>query len=113
MHCSGYYNGSTVMGAYSEATQTNAFPGFHGYICENQQICLERPENNPDYGFANYDTIFNAFLNVYTFVSLELWTDLLYQNMDGDSVVVALFYCLGVYVISFVLTFFIFGKLER
>lgn len=111
LYCSGYYNGTQVTGAYNPSTNTYSNPGYKGYLCESGQVCLEITENNPDYGFVNYDTIYYAFLSVYTTVSLELWTELMYNNMDGDSAVVALYYCLSVYVISFIMLFLIFGKL--
>lgn len=112
LYCSGYYNGSTVVGAYNPITGSHSYQGRAGYYCSNGQVCLELDDHNPNYGFVNFDTIYYAILNVYTFVSLELWTDLMYQNMDGDSKVSALYYCLGVYVISFILIFLIFGKPE-
>ncbi|KAI8140598.1 Ion transport protein-domain-containing protein [Fennellomyces sp. T-0311] len=108
-YCSGYYNGSDVLGAYNVHTGVHSYPGYNGYICTNNQICLEDPSNNPDYGFANYDTIYFALLAVYTSASLELWTELMYINQDADSDVAALFYCLLVYVVSFLLIFLIFA----
>jgi hypothetical protein len=110
LYCSGYMNGTTVTGAYNVQTGGSSYPGYHGYLCETGQICMEDPQNNPNFGFVNYDNIFFSFLSVYTFVSLELWTDLMYQTQDSDSTVAALYYCLGVYIIAFVLTFLLFGK---
>lgn len=99
-----------MTGAYNIDTQEIVYPGVHGYICAVGQICMENSANNPNFGFVNYDTIFSSFLSVYTFVSLELWTDLMYQTQDADSHVAALYYCLGVYIIAFVLTFLLFGN---
>lgn len=109
-YCSGYMNGSTASGAYNIETGETNYPGYHGFICSTGQICMENPVNNPQNGFVNYDNIFSSFLSVYSFVSLELWTDLMYQTQDADSTVAALYYCLGVYIIAFVLTFLLFGK---
>ncbi|KAL9549481.1 hypothetical protein PS6_006058 [Mucor atramentarius] len=109
LYCSGYRNDTTVVGAYNVETGESSYPGYHGYLCAAGQICIEDPINNPNYGFVNFDTIFFSFLNVYTFVSLELWTDLMYQTQEADSTVAALYYCLGVYIIAFVLTFLLFA----
>ena len=98
------------MGAFNVKTQAHSYPGYGGYICTNNQICLEDQANNPDFGFVNYDNILYASLAVYTAMSLELWTEIMYQNQDADSNGAALFYCLVVYVISFLLIFLIFGK---
>ncbi|CAO3641997.1 unnamed protein product [Mucor hiemalis] len=108
-YCSGYMNGTTITGAYNLASGETSYPGYHGNICPSGQICIEDPNNNPEYGFVNFDNIFFSFLNVFTFVSLELWTDLMYQTQDADSTVAALYYCLGVYIIAFVLTFLLFA----
>ncbi|KAF7722394.1 calcium channel protein [Apophysomyces ossiformis] len=109
LYCSGFYNGTSVVGPYNPAKDVYKYPGYNGYICSHGQICMEKPENNPNFGFVNFDTIFYAFLNCYTFVSLELWTEIMYQAQDADSTVAALYFCLGVYVISFVLTFLLFA----
>ncbi|KAI9495474.1 Ion transport protein-domain-containing protein [Zychaea mexicana] len=109
LYCSGYYNESTVMGAYNVETGVHSYPGFNGYLCRSGQICVEDQDNNPNFGFVNYDTIYFALLSVYTTMSLELWTELMYQNQDADSNVSVLFYCLVVYVISFLLIFLIFA----
>ncbi|KAG0747200.1 hypothetical protein G6F57_006621 [Rhizopus arrhizus] len=103
--CTGYFNGTSIVGPYNIQTGTRDFAARYGYVCNLGQICIEDPANNPQSGFVNYDNIFFSFLSVYTFVSLELWTDLMYQTQDADSTIAALYYCLGVYIISFILTF--------
>ncbi|RCH90012.1 calcium channel protein, partial [Rhizopus stolonifer] len=108
-YCSGYLNNSVIVGAYNPETQETSYPGYHGYICAAGQTCLEYSGNNPSSGYVNYDTIFTSLLSVYTFVSLELWTDMMYISQDADSTVSALYYCLGVYIVAFVLTFLLFA----
>jgi hypothetical protein len=107
--CTGYFNGTSIIGPYNIQTGTRDFAARYGYVCNLGQICIEDPANNPQSGFVNYDNIFFSFLSVYTFVSLELWTDLMYQTQDADSNIAALYYCLGVYIISFILTFLLLG----
>ncbi|KAI8378320.1 Ion transport protein-domain-containing protein [Blakeslea trispora] len=109
VYCSGYFDGSVIVGAYNPETGKTSYPGYHGTICSVGQICMEHSDNNPNSGFVNYDTIFSSFLSVYTFVSMEQWTDLMYISQDADSTVSALYYCLGVYIIGFVLTFLLFA----
>lgn len=111
VYCSGYMNeAKRIIGPFDIHTGETGYPGLHGIICPVGQMCIEDPANNPNYGFVNYDTIFHSFLSVYTTVSLELWTDLLYQTQEAESAVAALYYCLAVYIISFVLSFLLFGK---
>ncbi|KAI8378680.1 Ion transport protein-domain-containing protein [Choanephora cucurbitarum] len=108
-YCSGYVDNSVIVGAYNPETKETSFPGYHGHICNAGQICMEYSVNNPNNGIVNYDTIFSSLLSVYTFVSMELWTDMMYITQDADSTVAALYYCLGVYIIGFVLTFLLFA----
>jgi hypothetical protein len=108
--CSGYYNGTTLLGPQSFELSSTDYPSSLGYLCKHGQICIEDSGNNPHYGYVNFDNIFSAFLNVFTFVSLELWTDQMYQTQEGSSSVAALYYCLGVYIVAFILTFLLFGN---
>ena len=98
------------MGAYNPDIDSHSYAGSGGYICRNDQICMENQDNNPDFGFVNFDTIYFALLAVFSSMSLELWTELMSQNMDADSKAAAVFYCLVAYVLSFILIFMIFGK---
>ncbi|KAI8093916.1 Ion transport protein-domain-containing protein [Halteromyces radiatus] len=105
MYCSGYYNGTTIVGPFDITIQANTYPGYQGLICPHGQQCIADPSNNPNNGYMNYDMIFSALLNVYTFVSMELWTDMMYLTQDADSRLAALFYCIGVYIIGFILIY--------
>ncbi|ORX56168.1 hypothetical protein DM01DRAFT_1303553 [Hesseltinella vesiculosa] len=104
-YCSGYYNGTDILGPYDLATESNTYPGLHGHLCKSGQVCLVDTSTIPHDGYENFDTIYYAFLNVYTFVSLELWTDMMYIAQDADSRVAALYFCIGAYVIGFILVF--------
>ncbi|KAI8064552.1 Ion transport protein-domain-containing protein, partial [Gongronella butleri] len=103
--CSGYYNGTDVVGPFDIVLQKNGFAGRQGRICQSGQMCIANTALNPDDGYMNYDMIFAAFLNVYTFVSMELWTDMMYIAMDADSRLAALYFCLGIYIIGFILVY--------
>ncbi|KAI9029793.1 Ion transport protein-domain-containing protein [Phycomyces nitens] len=108
-YCSGFYNGSDIIGPYNVIKENYDFPSTQGYLCKSGQICIEDPVNNPNFGFVNYDTIFYSFLSIYTVQTLEGWTPMLYQNQDGDSDAVAVYYCICVYVLSFLVTFLVFA----
>ncbi|KAL0076809.1 Ion transport protein-domain-containing protein [Phycomyces blakesleeanus] len=108
-YCSGFYNGTELIGPYNVIRETYGFPGPQGNICKSGQICIEDPINNPNFGFVNYDTIFYSFLSIYTVQTLEGWTPMMYQNQDGDSNAVAVYYCICVYVLSFLVTFLVFA----
>ncbi|KAI8977429.1 Ion transport protein-domain-containing protein [Mycotypha africana] len=109
LYCAGYYNNTLITGPYNIRTGDNEAPGTYGYICRDGQVCIQDPANNPEYGFVNFDNFFNSFLSVYTTMSLELWTDLMYQTQEGESSISALYYCLVVYIVAFVLSFLLFA----
>ncbi|CAO3588343.1 unnamed protein product [Absidia cylindrospora] len=103
MFCSGYYAANdTIIGPFDVTIQANTYPGYQGLLCPRSQQCIADPSTNT---YMNFDMIFSAFLNVYTFVSMELWTDMMYITQDADSRLAALFYCLGVYIIGFILIY--------
>ncbi|KAI7871731.1 Ion transport protein-domain-containing protein [Spinellus fusiger] len=109
LYCSGFYNGTSVVGPYNKVQDDYGYPGRQGYLCATGQMCIEDPPNNPFDGFVNYDNIFSAFFNTFTFQTLEGWTPTMYQNQDSESNSVAIYYCLGVYIMSFLITFLLFA----
>ena len=63
-----------------------------GAICDPGQFCSlsdpisGMPNNNPNYGFVNFDTFPSATLTIFTMITLEGWTDVMYMIMDSFSV---------------------------
>ena len=45
--------------------------------CPDGYTCKER--ENPNFGLSNYDNIFMALLTTFEVISLEQWTDMMYQ----------------------------------
>ncbi|KAI8343217.1 Ion transport protein-domain-containing protein [Chlamydoabsidia padenii] len=75
-----------------------------GYTCQLGQACIQSAGNQPGWTHINYDNIFYSMLNVFTVVSTENWTDLMYMSQDSVSTLASsLFYCICLYLMTFIL----------
>jgi hypothetical protein len=101
--CSGYYNGTDLVGIYLQELDIYDYPRADGYICPDGLVCLQVTGSNPEYGFLNMDNLYFSLLNLFTVVSLEGWTDMMYDAQDGESSSSAAFFCLAVYILSFIM----------
>jgi hypothetical protein len=82
-----------------------------GYTCQVGQACVQSATNQPGWTHINYDNIFYSMLNVFTVVSTENWTDLMYMSQDSVSTLAAsLFYCFCLYLMTFILVPMFIGK---
>eukprot|EP00899_Mesostigma_viride_P006366 jgi/Mesvir1/15730/Mv03304-RA.1 len=68
-----------------ESVCTNTSRPWPGNMCDATQglVCL--PYQNPNYGITSFDDFIKASVAIYQVISLEGWTDLMYQCMDGTS----------------------------
>lgn len=55
-----------------------AFPSDNGFHCGNGMICKEEWEG-PNFGITNFDNFGLAMLTVFQCITLEGWTDVLYD----------------------------------
>lgn len=111
--CSGYYNGSDVVGIYVQELDVYDYPRPDGYICPSGLVCLQVTGTNPHYGFLNMDNLYFSLLNLFTIMSLEGWTDMMYDAQDGESSSSAAFFCLAVYILSFIMIPLFIGKFRK
>lgn len=58
---------------------------------------------NPNYGLTNFDTIFYSLINVFICITLEGWTEVMYQLVDAFSIFVILYFVLLVFIGGFFL----------
>jgi hypothetical protein len=99
--CSGYYEGTDLIGIYVQETDVNDYPRPDGYICPAGLVCRQVSGSNPSYGFLNMDNLYFSLLNLFTVMSLEGWTGMMYDAQDGESTTAAAFFCFAVYILSF------------
>ncbi|KAI9317892.1 Ion transport protein-domain-containing protein [Dichotomocladium elegans] len=75
-----------------------------GFICQIGQICVQSAMNRPGYGYMNYKNFLYAMLNVFTVISTEGWTDLMYLSQDSISGTVGgIYYCFVIYLMTFIM----------
>ncbi|RKP26695.1 Ion transport protein-domain-containing protein [Syncephalis pseudoplumigaleata] len=73
-----------------------------GYTCPVSQVCRDTDEN-PFYGYLGYDHIFLATLTIIASVSTEGWTDTMYWTMDAEYGLAALYYCILIITMTFII----------
>ncbi|KAG0272810.1 calcium channel protein [Linnemannia exigua] len=106
MLCGGYYLNGTVMGIINYIGQgdgDDSSPRASGLICQQGQVCMQFPDYNPGFGLISFDNIFLSLLTIFTISSMEGWTDVEYWVMDGDSRWAALFFCVSIFLMSFLM----------
>lgn len=104
--CGGYYSNGTIMGIFNYVGQgdgDDSSPRRQGKICPEGQICVQYPDYNPSYGLVSFDNIFYSLLTVFTISSMEGWTDVEYWVMNGDSRWAAIFFCVAIFIMSFLM----------
>ncbi|KAF9099060.1 calcium channel protein [Mortierella sp. AD031] len=106
MVCGGYYSNGTIKGILNYIGQgdgDDSSPRTSAMICQEGQVCVQFPDYNPGYGLISFDNIFFSLLTVFTISSMEGWTDVEYWVMDGDSRWAAIFFCVTIFLMSFLM----------
>ena len=83
--------------------------GTGGYVCPPEFACVSLADN-PNWGFDNFDNFGYAFLVIFQVTSLEGWTGILYNVMDGGAAVIfAIIYFLFLifFMVFLILNFFV------
>lgn len=97
--CGGYINGSGVQ-PYIPLNPTPGMPesiakGFH---CPIGSLCIEG--TNPFNDTQSFDNIFNSLELVFVIMSSNTWSNLLYTIADSDYLVGALYFAVGILILS-------------
>ncbi|KAF9154776.1 calcium channel protein [Linnemannia schmuckeri] len=106
MLCGGYYHNGTILGIINYIGQgdgDDSSPRTSGMICQEGQVCMQFPDYNPGFGMISFDNIFLSLLTTFTISSMEGWTDVEYWVMDGDSKWAAIFFCVSIFLMSFLM----------
>ncbi|KAI8147435.1 Ion transport protein-domain-containing protein [Fennellomyces sp. T-0311] len=78
--------------------------GSDGFVCKQGQICVQSVVNQPGWGYISYHNIFYTMMNVFTVISTEGWTDLMYLSEDSVSnTAAAIYYCFCIYLMTFIM----------
>lgn len=85
-------------------------PRLSAMICPEGQTCVQFPDGNPASGLVSFDNIFYSLLTVFTISSMEGWTDVEYWVMSGDSRWAAIFFCIAIFLMAFLMIPLFIGK---
>lgn len=71
-----------------------------GYICPYGQLCMEQ-EVNPNNNVQSFDNVFTSLLQVSIVISLNGWSDTMYDMIDADYYTACIFFIFGIILLNF------------
>ncbi|KAH8553006.1 Ion transport protein-domain-containing protein [Umbelopsis sp. PMI_123] len=109
LFCSGYYYENPLdgsihrQGPYDIVTQAFLQRGT-GFFCKVGQFCVQEKSLAPEWTYLSFFNIYYAMLNVFTVISIEDWSYMMYDTQDGTSTIGSpVFFCLCVYFMTFIM----------
>jgi hypothetical protein len=97
--CGGYLDtatGDQMPWVYADGTVSDFRP--KGYLCPPGSICVEG--TNPYNGTMSFDNIYQSLELVFVIMSSNTFTDILYRTTDSDYLAAALFFAIGLVIMS-------------
>ena len=70
-----------------------------GYLCPAQSYCVS--DQNPFNGTVSFDNIFQSLELVFVIITSNTFTDLMYYITDSDYLIAALYFALGLVILTF------------
>lgn len=116
MFCTGYYEQNVNDGSISRlgiySIHANSFlPTFNGNICPVGQFCIQDEPLTPEWTYLSFRNIYYAMVNVFTVISIEDWSYMMYMSQDATSTIGApIFYIFCVYFMTFIMVPLFVGK---
>ncbi|KAI8062730.1 Ion transport protein-domain-containing protein [Gongronella butleri] len=104
--CNGYFVDGAVVTRVYDVDTGQFVPGGapDGFACQMGQLCVQSAAYVPFWSYLSFENIYFAVLNVFTVISTEGWTDMLYMSQDAvSSSAAAVFYCLCIYLMTLIL----------
>lgn len=93
-------NQSQVVGHYQYHGTGPTSMDPKGYICPYGQLCMEQ-RYNPYNNVQSFDDIFHSLLQVAVVVSLNGWSNTMYDMVDADYYTAVLFFIVGIILLNF------------
>lgn len=97
--CGGYLNATGGPMPWLRGDGSTGAPEAKGYLCPINSLCVEN-ELNPYNGTASFDNIAQSMELVFVIISSNTWSDLMYYLVDSDYLIAALFFAVGIVVLS-------------
>ncbi|KAL1923072.1 uncharacterized protein VTP21DRAFT_9448 [Calcarisporiella thermophila] len=102
--CGGYWNNTSLFGVYgNNGPEPFDVTRMGSYICPQGQVCISIPNHNPKKDTLSYANVFYSFVTAFVVSSMELWTDVMYMVMDGDSLLDPIYFVLEVFILAMVM----------
>lgn len=99
--CGGYLDnvtGKEMPWLDSSGIPAGETPRAKGYICPQGSLCIEG--TNPYNGTLSFDNIVQSLEAVFVIMSSNTFSDLLYYTTDSDYLAAALFFAIGLVILS-------------
>ncbi|KAK5945754.1 calcium channel protein [Knufia obscura] len=98
--CGGYLNATGGPMPWLKADGSpNGQTEAKGYLCPINSLCVEN-ELNPYNGTVSFDNIAQSMELVFVIISSNTWSDLMYYLVDSDYLISALYFAVGIVVLS-------------
>ena len=70
-------------------------------MLQNLPTATDNPMNQPliNYGITNFDTIFSGLFTIFQMVTLEGWSEIMYNLMDCSTPWLAVFMCVSLVIL--------------
>eukprot|EP00899_Mesostigma_viride_P006469 jgi/Mesvir1/15823/Mv03377-RA.1 len=81
-HGSAKYPGYAMAG---DRVCTNRTLPWPGNVCDKERGAVCFDVENPDFGMTGFDDFIMASLTIFQLISMEGWTDIMYNTMDGST----------------------------
>lgn len=97
--CGGYLNqtGGHMPWLHVDGSTSTQSP--KGYLCPINSLCVEN-ETNIYNGTVSFDNILQSMELVFVIISSNTWSDLMYYLVDSDYLLAAVFFAVGIVVLS-------------
>jgi hypothetical protein len=116
MFCTGYYEQNSIDGMTSKRGIYNMHDSSFlqagtGYFCSVGQFCIQDDRLTPEWTYLSFNNIYYAMVNVFTVISIEDWSYMMYMSQDATSIIGApFFYIFCVYCMTFIMVPLFVGK---
>ncbi|KAK5100599.1 calcium channel protein [Lithohypha guttulata] len=97
--CGGYLNSTYQPMPWLKANGEAGAQEPKGYLCPLNSLCVEN-DRNPYNGTVSFDNIVQSMELVFVLISSNTWSDLMYYLVDSDYLISALFFAVGIVILS-------------
>ncbi|KAK5168414.1 calcium channel protein [Saxophila tyrrhenica] len=98
-HCGGWLASNGSMMPWLKSNGKNGTDTHKGYVCPLGSYCVQG--DNPYNGTVSFDNIANSLELVFIVISTNTFSDIMYSLMDTDYMAAALYFAVGIVLLTF------------